>query len=631
MIQFLRDKATSIVAKIFLFLLAISFGLWGVEGAWQSYNADPVALEVGDQTVQLQQVATAYRQIEDTARRQLGNEIDPAIRRMLLEQTVSQFTQQLAIAQLATDLNLPVARETLRREIAAAPVFQNEAGQFDPLRFEAALQQLGIDEQTFLDRTAAEHGVRALWQTMLDSVPTPAPLVEAVARQATIQRRVTFVSLPVNAKDVQVTDKALIAYHAGNAQNFMAPEQRTLDVVQLDPAALAKPDAVTDAAIKTYYDKNLSRFSVPEQRTVIQVVLPTEKDAKAAAALLKGRKTALRDVPGKIKTARLVDLGSVRRDSLLPALAEAAFALQKPGIVPEPVQSPLGWHLLQVTAIQAGSVTPLAKAQGEIRQTLAGEAAYEEAVAIAGRIEDAVFAGTPLAEAAKAEGVPVLSVAGLTLNDEGDRAGATALPEALRAAPRLRQDAFRAALHEGAAFSELPDGSLFSFSVTAITPAKPQEFAAARKDVEAAYRRTEALTAARTRAEAIRAAVTKGAALDKAASGLKVTTTPFILRTATPSGLSPEAVDLAFNAPLKQAMTSETASETNSAVVVLVPVAERQRPGQTEADKAAARTAATQAVEESLRQAFGEALQTTLQQRYPVQRNEAALARLVAQ
>ena len=619
MIQFIRDKTTSVVAKIFLVLLVVSFSLAGAEGVFRRFMGNPVALTVAGHDVRLQQVAAAYQRTLQYIRQQSGTDVDPMLRRVVMEQTIAQLTQEQAAAQLAEDLRLPVARATLRREIAATPVFQNEAGQFDPTQFQLALQQLGLTEAELLQRLAAEHAVRAVWQVALDGVPTPAPLVEAVARQATVQRQIAFLSIPLNPQAVTVTDKALKAYLQNNTRAFMTPEQRTVDVVRVDPAALARDIKVSDAEATAYYDQHTAQFSVPERRKVAQLVLPSRELADKALALAEGGRK-LAEVPAALKEARFVDLGTVTRADVLKELVEPVFAAPK-GKVAGPVESALGWHLVVVEAITPGETKPLAAVRAEVNAAVAGSKAYEQAVAAVNAIEDAIFTGESLRHAATAQGLQVEMLENLTSAPQESN------PAFLTANTKLRQDIFKAVLNEPAAFVELEDGSMLTFAVTGIIPPRAQTFAEARAALETAYRAEQARATASKQADAIAAAVGTGTPLAKAASGLKLSTTAFSGRVDSIAGLPDSARDKAFAAPLNQPVTDAT----ETAEMIAVPVAERQRPGLNAPEIEQAKTAATQAVSESLRGEFSQALEAALQQRYAVQRNEKALARLMAE
>jgi len=65
-------------------------------------------------------------------------------------------------------------------------------------------------------------------------------------------------------------------------------------------------------------------------------------------------------------------MGSFERGQLPPELETAAFALPDGG-TSEPIQSPLGYHVLRVESRQATRAIPLEEARERIRDRLARE------------------------------------------------------------------------------------------------------------------------------------------------------------------------------------------------------------------------------------------------------------------
>src|SRR5690606_23807068 len=95
---------------------------------------------------------------------------------------------------------------------------------------------------------------------------------------------------------------------------------------------------------------------------------------KARAELDQGRDFAevAKELTGA--DAASLDLGEMKRDDMLPEMAEAAFALEKDASS-QPVESPLGWHIIQVTGITPGHEPAL----DDIRDRLKAEVAHDKA------------------------------------------------------------------------------------------------------------------------------------------------------------------------------------------------------------------------------------------------------------
>lgn len=63
------------------------------------------------------------------------------------------------------------------------------------------------------------------------------------------------------------------------------------------------------------------------------------------------------------------DLGYVAKDLLIADMAEDVFAIRK-GEIAGPAKSDLGWHIMKVTDIKAGSKADKAEARRKIVETL---------------------------------------------------------------------------------------------------------------------------------------------------------------------------------------------------------------------------------------------------------------------
>ncbi len=108
--------------------------------------------------------------------------------------------------------------------------------------------------------------------------------------------------------------------------------------------------ANTDANIQKTYDE-VAKTQQPEPEVHARhILVPTEDEAKAALARVKGGEdfakvaTEISKDPG----SKGGDLGFFTKDRMVPEFAEAAFKLAKPGDLSEPVKSQFGWHVIKL-------------------------------------------------------------------------------------------------------------------------------------------------------------------------------------------------------------------------------------------------------------------------------------------
>ena len=152
--------------------------------------------------------------------------------------------------------------------------------------------------------------------------------------------------------------------------------------------ANAAAQAASDAAIAAAYDRDFLQAEPVEEAHIAHIVVPDRQIAQD----LKDRLDAGADFAALAAqhstdgaASRGGDLGFVSRDILVPAFAEAAFALQ-PGVVSDPVQTPIGWHLITIKERRVRPVPPLEAVRDELAQTLreaAAQKALEDAAAAA--------------------------------------------------------------------------------------------------------------------------------------------------------------------------------------------------------------------------------------------------------
>lgn len=110
-------------------------------------------------------------------------------------------------------------------------------------------------------------------------------------------------------------------------------------------------DAASPEAIQAEYDKQVAALPSEDEIHAAHILVTTEDDAKAIKAQLDGGAdfaTLAKEKsiePGAKDSGG--DLGYFTHDQMVPAFADAAFALQV-GQVSDPVQTQFGWHVIKL-------------------------------------------------------------------------------------------------------------------------------------------------------------------------------------------------------------------------------------------------------------------------------------------
>lgn len=549
-----------ILAVVFTFLIA-GVAIFGVEDFFRSNSATSVAT-VGKTLISSDAVRSAYQLQLQRYQSQLQRNLTPEQARGLGldRQVLSQLISEASLDQQARDLGLVIPDAAVLRAIQEEPSFKGANGAFDQALFFQTLQRAGINEAMFVRDQRAAAGRLQIAEAVAADVHVPAALREAVHRYTTERRAASFLMLPPSvAGDIPApTEDEVKAFYDENKASFRAPDYRAVTLLALDPQALAKPDAVTDEDVQKRYDLDKGKYGTPERRTIQQIVFPDEAAAEAARKEIESGEKPFEAVAlARGVDAKELSLGSLTKAELFdPAVADAAFALTA-NTVSAPVKGRFGTVLLRVTAIEPGTMKPLADVAPEIRKTIALERAKTAAETAHDAIEDERANSKPLADIAKERGlnlvtVPAVSAQGL------DPAGkiVETIPDRDTTLPVV----FRSEIGSDTEALRLKGGGYVWVDVTGIDHAHDKPLDEVRGQVAAQWRAAEVAKRLTEKARGLVERLDKGEAVDALAGevGVQVQTATDIARNQGKEGLSADVVNRIFSTPVDKAASVES-------------------------------------------------------------------------
>jgi peptidyl-prolyl cis-trans isomerase D len=528
MMDVFRRAAKSWLAKVLIGMLALSFGVWGIADVFRGYHSGAL-VTVGTQEIAANEFTQALTRTLQNVNQQTGQSlsVEDARRLGVDRQVLANLIQSAAIDDQARKLKLGIPDSLIAAETAANPAFKGADGNFDKQEFLRILERDGMNEQMYLASERRQRLRQAIGDAVDGDFAAPKSMVDALYRDRNEQRDARyFVVKTADSEVTAPTDTEIDAQYKANPVSYTAPEYRSVAVLTVAPADIAKKQTVSDDELKAGYEKYKSDYFTPEKRTILQLTFPTMEEAKAAMdkiaagtdflALAKERGVTESD-------ATFAD--KVKTDFFDPAVADAAFSLPV-GAISDPIKGSFAVTLLKIVKVAPESQQSLDQVKPALTERLQREKALDEIDSIYKAVEDARGAATKFEDIASRAGLPFQLVGPVDQNGRGKDGKDLSLPHAAE----LLKAAFASDVGVDSDAISIEDGYIW-YEVREVVPSAVKPLAEVKdqvvKDIMAAKVRTLSLQKVKALAERARTGATledlakENAATIQASTGLK--------------------------------------------------------------------------------------------------------------
>jgi peptidyl-prolyl cis-trans isomerase D len=445
------------------------------------------------------------------------------------QQVLERMITRAMLDEMSSRLGMLVTEEQMKKLLLENRDFQDSAGRFDRNRFAQLLRFTNMTEQGYLARLGDDIKRQQLVGAVTDATVAPESLAERLYVYREERRVADYVTLTKDsfAPAAEPDDAALQEIYNSASDELMTPAYKRITLVVLSVADAAKNITVSDDRVTEAFEARQEQLSTPERRSVSQAVLPDEAAAQALAdRLTEGAAfaAAVQEATGRAP----VELGDVARGDLPEALAEAVFALEV-GQTTAPVQSPLGWHLATVSAIEPGKTATLEENRDRLRQELAEAEAVDVVIDLANQFDEKLAGGATLEQAAQGLNLQPREIPAI---DAQARTPAGELVEGLPSINEFLPVLNRTAVGDSSSLTETLDGDYFMLRVDGETPAERKPLAEVRDQVVEMWRERERTRLAEEKAKALADRVRGGETLAAVATaeGLELKQTEPVTR-----------------------------------------------------------------------------------------------------
>lgn len=410
--QLFRNLAHNFIFKFVLFLVAISFVLFGISGFLLG-NPNTWVVKIGDTAVGQNTFNKALKTDREIIL--ASNKSQEAMKYLDSEQfksaVLGRIVNRVMVEKLQDEFGVQASDKLILQEVAKDPSFKNKDGKFDRDLFKKFLAKNGFDEERYVKEIANDVVAAMVIQTI--PMTAPVNLEQAVEMESFKQEKRLADVVTITSKNLGAVAKPsseeIKKFFEENRQNYSAPEVRKVSYLRFSKSDFVKDFTISEQEIAAEYEKNKQNYLQPEVRIFSHILFEDEPKAKEFSEKFKAAKSAnLQNEFAKLakeilnKDAKSLKLTVTKKD-LIPELS-SVFAM-KQNEVSEILKSPLGFHIFLLDEIKESKPLALSEVKAGIKQDMLRGREEKVLQAKITEIDDQILATNSLEEVAKKFGL----------------------------------------------------------------------------------------------------------------------------------------------------------------------------------------------------------------------------------
>lgn len=468
LLQF-RKMSRGFIASIILGLVGLAMVAFLIPQNGISLPGSANLAQIGGRTVTPAQLS---RELELTLRSERANDrnvtrqdaIDAGLHLRLLEGIIGRR----AFDNYAQKIGISASDAQVGERIRSIPAAMNPVTrQFDRSAYDAFLQQLQYTSDEFVNDMRGDITREMLMQSLVAGVRTPSSFGAIGLAYQSETRVVSIAEAPLSAAGTvpPPTEAQLLTFWEESQDSLRVPEFRALTLVYARPQDFVARVNIPEARLQEEFEARRASLTQPERRTFVRISAQTEAQANDAAARL-GRGERADAVATALSLQAARGENQARTEVTDANVAAAVFAMRA-GAAPRVVRGSLTpWAVVQVQSVTPPVEPSFAAMRDDLRQAIAIDEASSLLNTAINGFEDARANGTSVAEAARQNGLGVLSIPAVEANGHDAQGNEI---EALAGMEDLVATAFATDEGEATDFAPVGDADVI-ISVDSVTP-----------------------------------------------------------------------------------------------------------------------------------------------------------------
>lgn len=321
MLQKMRDKMQGIIAGVIVFLIAITFALWGIQYYSHGFSEHGIIAKVNGEKITEQELHRAYTRAQQQNLALMGKEsyFDQKNQAALKEKVTEQTIKNKVLTALSNSLGLYVGKEQLQATIMDLPMFQDaSAGGFSAAKFQQMLGNLSYSEQEFsrelqgfLLLSQFEYGIKRSAFALPNEINAAIKLLKQ-------SRDFDYcILVPEHfSAEVAVSEEEIKKYYEQHQKEFSTPEKVSIEYIELNADVIKSKLNPTDAELQQFHRDHAALFN---QKDVDKKQIRAAYEHNMVQQLLAEQ------------SDKLADLTYTNSGSLEPAATELGLTIKSTG------------------------------------------------------------------------------------------------------------------------------------------------------------------------------------------------------------------------------------------------------------------------------------------------------------
>ncbi|AKJ42761.1 peptidylprolyl isomerase [Pragia fontium] len=418
MMDNLRAASNSVVLKVILALIILSFVLTGV-GSYLGSGSNSSVAEVNGQEIDRAKFENAVIDERNRLQQQLGEQFsqlagNESYVKQMRQQVLNRMINDTLLDQYAAKIGLAIGDDQVKLNIQNSEEFATN-GKFDNGKYRDLLNRFRIAPEQYAEMVRKQLLTQQLLAAFAGSnfaLPTEAQSVIALIHQ---QRDVRLANIDMKAladkKEAMPSEQQVKEFYEQNKNRFTAPESVKVSYIEVDAASLADGLKVSDQEIADFYQKNKPMYVQKARTSYSIIVLAKESEAKDALEQLKNGTDfvtlAKEKSIEKDSAAKGGDIGWLEATAVPDEIANAK--LTEKGQLSGVIHSDMGYLIVRLNDTQAAKEKPLDEVKNEIAQNLLQDKSYQKYEDLQTKLIDGAGSNNlSLADAEKQSGLKAL-------------------------------------------------------------------------------------------------------------------------------------------------------------------------------------------------------------------------------